>query len=280
MAPASILTQTAKEYWDAAAETYEQDFAGTLIGQTRRKAVWDELDCVFRPGQRILELNCGTGLDAVHLGEGGIRVLACDISPRMIELARQRTNKAKLDGLIEFRPLATEEINVLLGEGPFDGAFSNFSGLNCVEDVSAVAQDLGRLLKPGAPFLLGIIGRFVPWEIVWFLARGDPRKAVRRFRGHMVRPLEAGTLVVQYFSVKEMANLLAPQFKLRKWKGIGICVPPSYLEPWARRFPRLTKALAEFDGWFGSVPILRSMADYALLEFERNMIVSNRDGAA
>jgi ubiquinone/menaquinone biosynthesis C-methylase UbiE len=267
------VTRSPKEYWDAAAETYERDFAGTLIGQTRREAVWRELDRVFGPGQRVLELNCGTGIDAVHLAERGVRVLACDIAPRMIDLACQRVNRAKIGGSIEFRALATEDIGELGAEGPFDGALSNFSGLNCVEDVSAVARNLWRLLKPGAPVLLCIVGRFVPWEIVWFLAHGEPRKAVRRFHRRPVRHLETGALMIRYRSVKEMAHLLVPEFRLRKWKGIGICVPPSYLEHWACRFPKLTKVLAKADRWFDGVPVLRGMADCALLEFERSKTV-------
>jgi ubiquinone/menaquinone biosynthesis C-methylase UbiE len=77
--------RSAQAYWDASAETYERDFAGTLTGQARRRAVWHELDGIFSAGQRILELNCGTGIDAVRLAERGVRVVACDISPRMIE---------------------------------------------------------------------------------------------------------------------------------------------------------------------------------------------------
>jgi ubiquinone/menaquinone biosynthesis C-methylase UbiE len=64
-APDSI--RSAQAYWDTAANAYEDDFSGTLIGQTLRHAVWRDLDHLFRPGQRVLELNCGTGIDAVHL---------------------------------------------------------------------------------------------------------------------------------------------------------------------------------------------------------------------
>src|SRR5437867_108213 len=116
----------------------------------------------------------------------------------MIELACERVNRAKLGGAIDFRALATEDIGALGAEGPFDGALSNFSGLNCVEEASAVARNLWHLLRPGAPVMLCIIGRFVPWEIVWFLAHGEGRKAVRRFHRRTVRHLEAGALVVQY----------------------------------------------------------------------------------
>lgn len=273
--PPLDVTRSTREYWDLAAETYHQDFAGTLIGRTRREAVWRELDRVFRPEQRVLELNCGTGIDAVHLAERGVQVLGCDIAPRMIELARQRLSTARITGSIQFRVLATEQIGALRAEAPFDGAFSNFSGLNCVADVSVVARNLWCLLKPGAPVLLCIIGRFVPWEIVWFLARGEPRRAVRRL--HRRALLRTGEAVIYYRSVREVVHLLAPEFHLRKWKGIGICVPPSYLEYRARRFPRLTKALAKADCWLESVPVVRRLADCVLLIFERSRNTNTTD---
>jgi SAM-dependent methyltransferase len=264
------LTRSAQAYWDIAAETYDQVFPDTLIGQAQREAVWQELRPVFRSGHRVLELNCGTGIDAVHLAETGVRVLACDISPRMIELACQRLNATQLGELVDFRVLATEDIAVLGSEGPFDGAFSNFSGLNCVEDLSAVARNLAQLLKPGARVLLCMVGRFFLWEIAWYLAQGNPRKAMRRFsRGNVGRLSDNATVRVYYRSVGAVARTFAPDFRLRHWRGIGVTVPPSYSENWARRFPRVLKALARADRCLGRIPALRRMADCVLLHFER-----------
>ena len=132
--------RSAQSYWDIAANTYHQDFSGTVIGRTRRIAVWKRLDNLFRRGQRILELNCGTGIDAIHLARQGVRLTACDLSPRMIEIARESAVKAGVDTSIDFRVLANEEMSKLEGER-FDGAFSNFAGLNCVEDLGAVARN-------------------------------------------------------------------------------------------------------------------------------------------
>jgi SAM-dependent methyltransferase len=267
--PPTGLLRSAQAYWDASAETYEQDFAGTLIGQTRRQAVWCKLDRVFRAGQRILELNCGTGIDAVHLAERGVRVLACDLSPRMIELGRERVKAANLQDCVDLRVLSTENIGALFAEGPFDGVFSNFSGLNCVEDLSEVARNLAPLLKSGAPAVLCMMGRLVPWEIAWFLAHGDPRKALRRLRRAGAHGLETGQVKVQCPSVKEVADQLAPEFSLKTRQGIGILVPPSYMEHWARRFPRVTQALARGDRVLGRMPVLRGMGDCVLMNFER-----------
>jgi ubiquinone/menaquinone biosynthesis C-methylase UbiE len=261
----SHATQDTRAYFDGAAQRYDQAFTNTVIGRAEREGVWREAERVFRSGDRILELNCGTGVDALRLAGSGVRVLACDIAPRMIEIARQRLNCGGLQELVEFRVLATEDIALLHGEGPFDGAFSNFSGLNCVEDLSAVARNLAGLLKPGAPVLLCMSGPFVPLEMAWYLAHGNARKAVRR-----LKPVGSGDDVrVHYPSPKTMARLFAPGFRFRQWSGIGVVLPPAYLESWARRFPRVLDWLARADGHLGRVPALRAMAGHIILHFER-----------
>ena len=258
-------------YFDRVAETYEEAFTHTVIGRAERDSVWQELEHVFHSGQRILELNCGTGVDALYLAESGVRVLACDISPRMIGIARRRSSSSRLGFLLEFRVLATEDISALSDEGPFDGAFSNFAGLNCVEDLSAVARNLARLVKARAQVLLCVSGHFVPLEIAWHLAHGRPRRAMRRFKhsgtvGHIT---DDGKAIVQYPTVERFARFFAPDFQLRRCRGIGVTMPPAYFEPWARRFPKVFEWLAKTDLWVGRLPGLRRMAGHILLQFER-----------
>ena len=258
----------AQTYWDAAAETYVQDFSGTSIGETRRHAVWRRLEKIFSPGQKLLELNCGTGIDAVHLAQRGIQLVSCDISFRMIELARRLAVSTNTSDLIEFRVLPNEQIGSLDGENVFDGAFSNFCGLNCVQDLPAVARELARLVRPGAPILLCMMGRFVPWEIAWFMAHGEPRKALRRLRGNEFRSPEPGGICIQRPSVKEMARIMSPAFRLRRWSGVGIAVPPTYTESRMRYFHHVIEGLAGIDHLVGGLPFFRGMADCVLLEFE------------
>jgi SAM-dependent methyltransferase len=258
----------AQTYWDTAAETYVQDFSGTGIGETRRYAVWRRFAQIFCPGQKLLELNCGTGIDAVHLAGKGIHLVACDISSRMIEIARQLAASTNTSELIDFKVLPNEEIGSLVGEDVFDGAFSNFCGLNCVEDLEAVARDLTRLVRPGGPILLCMIGRFVPWEIAWFMAHGEPGKALRRLRRKDFRSCDPGSVRIQRPSVREMTRIMSPGFRLKRWSGVGIAVPPTYTENRMRHFPRLVRRLAAIDRLISDLPFFRRMADCVLLEFE------------
>lgn len=267
----SQSARSVQTYFDCAADTYDQVFTNTAIGRAERDAVQQDLRRVFHSGQRILELNCGTGLDALSLARCGVKVLACDIAPRMIEIARRRLSLTSLGDLVSFRVLANEQIEQLVNEGPFDGAFSNFEGLNCVEDLASFARKLRLLLKPGSRILLCMLGRFVPLEIAWHLAHGHPRKSMRRFRreGTIARLTDDVTFRVHYPSVKALARMFAPAFRLREWKGIGVVLPPAYFEAWARRFPRILDGLATADRWLGRLPLLRSTAGHVLLQFER-----------
>ena len=259
--------------FDAVAAKYDETFTHSLIGWAQRHATWRELDRAFRPGQRVLELNCGTGIDAVHLADRGVEVVACDVSPRMIEVARQRLRRTAPRATIDFRVLATEEIAELQGTGPFDGAFSNFAGLNCVLNLPFVASNLAPLLKPGAPAVLCFAGRYVGWEALWYLLRGNPRKAFRRLQKSPLaaRIAEGVSVEIHYPSVREVGRIFTPEFRLRRWKGVGVAVPPSYLEPHAMRFPRVMGVLEGIDRMAGRCPLVRGLADHVLLTFERTV---------
>src|ERR1700722_8092684 len=166
--------------FDAAAIRYDEPFPSSLIGQAQRKAVLNELVNAFHPGDRVLEIGCGTGVDACFLAERGVQVLACDPSSQMIEVATRRIQERGLQKRVTPIVFSAEEITSLHEHELFDGAFSNFGALNCVEDLTRVAGGLARLLKPGASAILCWIGPFCAWETIWYLAQGNRDKAFRR----------------------------------------------------------------------------------------------------
>jgi ubiquinone/menaquinone biosynthesis C-methylase UbiE len=260
--------------FDAIADRYDSIFTLSTIGQAQRGPVWRELRKSFRPGDRIFEIGCGTGVDACFLAGHGMRVVACDSSARMLDVARRRVAgsvQRSANGSVELRLLPAEQISKLGGEGLFDGAFSNFGALNCVEDVRRLAVDLASVLKPGANALLCLMNPRCLWEISWYLLQGKLSKAFRRLhRGSVEARLGDGAIVrIQYPSVRFMRRTFAPQFRLTAITGIGVAVPPSYVEPWASRFPGAVRLAMHADSLLGRCPGVRMFADHILLRFER-----------
>jgi len=164
---------------DAIAESYDEICANSVTIRTQRNLIWRELDRSCFPGQRVIELDRGTGLDAVHLGARGIEVWACEESAGMLEVARRRIASSELRAPVHLHVVPTREIAKLQDQGPLDGAFSNFGALNCVEDTAPVARSLAALLRPGAKVVLCMAGTCVAWEILLFL-RPDRACSVRR----------------------------------------------------------------------------------------------------
>jgi ubiquinone/menaquinone biosynthesis C-methylase UbiE len=269
LSPGTVMTTS--ETFDEIAKTYDATFTKSAIGSAQRRSVWEEIDRNFTAGQRILEINCGTGVDALHLATRGVHVIACDSAPRMITVAQLRGDHAAISATVDFRVLANERIGTLRNEGPFDGVLSNFSGLNCVSDLSFLAYDLARLVKKRSKMVLCLFGRFCIWETFWYLAQGNIRKAVRRFRqGELSAILSTRSkTTVWYHTVRHLKKMFSPYFRLMGWKGVGVAVPPSYLEFLAAGYPRLFHIASRIDPWLGGCPGFRSMADHMLLTFER-----------
>ena len=256
--------------FDVLADTYDEVFTRSLIGQAQRAQVWRVLERAFSHGQHVLEINCGTGEDALFLARRGLSVLACDSSPRMIAVAQSRKAIEAPSAAIEFRLLPTEQLNQLSRE-QFDGAFSNFGGLNCVEDLGSVAADLANLLKPGAPLILCLANRVCAWEMLWYGVHGNKQKAFRRLRpAGVVARLGSARVHVWYPSIGELARKFAPWFRLRSYRGVGVFVPPSYLEHWARRHTSFLRICERLDGVIAPWRVLRNCGDHVLLHFERD----------
>jgi ubiquinone/menaquinone biosynthesis C-methylase UbiE len=271
---ASVQPEVYAAPFDAIADRYDDVFTDSRIGQAQRASVWRELQKMFHAGDRVLEIGCGTGVDACFLAERGVSVVACDNSSRMTEVAAHRIREAGKESFVQVRVLAAEEISNLGSDRLFDGAFSNFGALNCVEDLGTLARNLGRLLRPGATALLCLMGPCCMWEVAWYLAHGKAQKALRRLRlaGVTAKVGDGPPVHVIYPSVQSLVRTFAPEFRLQSLKGIGVAVPPSYIEPWIRRFPSVLRFGQRADVLLSRCPGVRTFADHILLRFEREAV--------
>ena len=200
----------------------------------------------------------------MHLGRRGVRVVATDNAELMIEQTCAKAAAAGLADVIDSRRLAIEDLSSL--SGPFDGAFSNFGGLNCVADLTGLGRVLGDLVRPGGAVLLCVMGPFVPWEWAGFLLRGAIGKAFRRLRRGGV---DWRGITVRYPTPAALRRAFAPAFRSLRLSAVGVLLPPTEWEPWAARHPRLLAVLARWERRLETVPPLPWLSDHYLLELER-----------
>lgn len=170
--------------FDAIAAEYDKNFSGSLIGEEQRKLSRRWLTKVVegRTELQILEINCGTGEDALWLGSLGHAVIATDESTAMINEAQKKlsTFGQKNVRLVScsFQNLTTE-----FGNEQFDLIFSNFSGLNCVssQSLNILGKHLSSLLKKDGHLAIVVFGKYNWWETLYFLLKARPGTAFRRW---------------------------------------------------------------------------------------------------
>ena len=268
---AALPLSPAIEAFDAVAARFDMRFGAWRSVAAQRREVRAALARAFPRGTRVLEIGGGTGEDARWLAARGREVLLTDGAPSMVRIARVKLRSQRGP---EPRIVAAERLETLAaerdaaGEAPFDGAFSNFAALNCVDDMQACATGLARLLRPGAPALLVLFGTMCPGEILVQLARGDARAAVRRReRGPVPARLGGREFTVRYHTAGDLRRAMSPWFRLRRRVGIGVFVPPSGAEPWISEHPALVRALETMDRLAGRA--LAPLGDHVLYWFER-----------
>jgi ubiquinone/menaquinone biosynthesis C-methylase UbiE len=269
VSPLAIAQPPAALVFDQMAAEYDDVFTRSMIGRAQRDAVWSILTRNFQSGDHVLELNCGTGEDALFLARNGISVTACDASKQMVQIASNRLRREAPDAPIRFNHLSTERLSELQPATMFDGAFSNFSGLNCVPNLKQTAEELATLLPPNAPLLVCLSTRVCVWEVIWFLLHGKFRKAFRRCSGRATARVGEFAVDVYYPTVRKLQQLFAPSFVMRSCIGVGVTVPPSYVESWIRSYPKLLRLLRAIDRVVAPWPGFRVVGDHMLLHFER-----------
>lgn len=262
------IEQTRRAF-DAASSVYDEAYEH-LPGIRHFRSVTSRIYLEdFPRGGRLLEINCGTGNDAVTLARQSMTILATDASPLMVEEVRKKIALHGLDRFIEARVLAFEELGSLRGT-VFDGAYSNLGGLNCTDALGSVAAELGALVKPGGYFIATVMPSFCLWETVSYLARLRWGDAFRRARGEgTLARLHGGLVRTYYHSPRAFFKNFAGEFELIKVVGLAVLLPPpNFARAYALLGSRL-QLLESIDGAVAGLPLFRSIGDHYVMVLRR-----------
>lgn len=245
---------------------YDAADGSNMILRDLRLQVYRHVAEFMKPESRILEINAGTGLDALHFASQGHYVHATDISDGMIARIREKIVADNFFERLTCQRLSFVELDHVQGKN-FDYVFSNFGGLNCIRDLYRVTRHLPAVLKPGAYVTWVIMPPVYPWELLWAF-KGEWKKAFRRFeRNGTLAHLEGEYFKTYYHSLRKIRSALGPSFKLLRTEGLAALSPPPHRGDFPVKHPRVYKFMRKVDGYFGRRFPFNRWADHIVVTF-------------
>jgi ubiquinone/menaquinone biosynthesis C-methylase UbiE len=249
---------------------FDEEYKGNTIIQYKRKRTREHLLKLLKPSSLILELNCGTGEDALFFAQHGHSVHATDVSEGMLARLNEKKDAAFFGGRITTELCSFNQLEALNNKGPFDAVFSNFGGLNCTGELDKVLSSLGPLLKPGGVITLVIIPPFCLWETL-LLFKGRFKTATRRFFSSKGRKahIEGVYFTCWYYRPGFVIKSLKKEFTLLKTEGLCTLVPPSYMDGFAEKHPLLYRYLVKKEEQLKEAWPWRNTGDYFIISLQK-----------
>lgn len=151
------LNEETRDSWNATAAVWDQRM-GDEGNDFHQVLVWPATSrlLMLRPGDRVLDIACGTGLTTRRLAALGAEVVAFDFAEQMIACARARTKHHS--DRIEYHVLdATNESALLsLGDRRFDAAVSAMALMDMAQ-IDPLMRALAKLLRLGGYFVFSVM---------------------------------------------------------------------------------------------------------------------------
>lgn len=258
--------------FDHIATAYDLDFTNSVIGQLQRKRVWRFLEDVLpeMDGLEILELNCGTGEDAVLFGDRGFNIVATDISEEMLKVTEQKVQQFSLQHKISSHYLDLEAFDETIFNKKFDLIFSNFGGLNCInpEALQKLLKKIPAILNPGGRFVAVIMPRYCIWETTYFLSKFQFKKAFRRWTSKEVQAdLNGVSQKTWYYQPRQIKRWAKRSFLHVNNMSVGISLPPSYLEKFFKKRKRWLFWQYTLEKRLSRYSLFSGFADHYIIDF-------------
>ena len=261
-----------KNPFDDLAGKYDSEFTMSLIGIAQRKIVWSYLQRRIFPMMEILEINCGTGVDAVHLAGLDCRVTATDASDGMIRKCLEKNQTVPVSNIPDFIHASINKLDTVIYGRKFDLIFSNFSGLNCIsqEEMRVAAAKFNLYLKKDGKLIFVVFGTKCLWEKLYFLLKGRLREMNRR-KAKKSAPVQSENtgIKIYYYSPGEIKKLFGNFFKVDDIRPVGLFIPPTYLNRFFMHRKIFLNILIFIEGLVGHFSFMSDRADHYIIEFSK-----------
>lgn len=256
--------------FDHVALEYDTVFTHSAIGKRQRHLVYQFLESNLHRWHSIFEINCGTGEDAIFFAQKGKEIIATDISQNMIETAEKKASPLFLTNL-KFQELDINNIQSFPTDKKYDLLFSNFGGLNCLNPdelkifLSAVQK---RILNTNGSIVMVLMSKGSIWESLFYLKKLNFKKAFRRMTNKALEVNVEGKAVATNYYNPSFFKSLQKEFHLKQIQTVGFFLPPSYLEDYFKRKPKLLNTLFWLEKKCSKLSFLAGFSDHYLIELQ------------
>ena len=253
--------------FSAQAPKFDEYERSNPILEWMRGQVHRHLEEYIRPGDSILDINAGTGIDAIHFARKGHPVVAVDIAGGMIAELRRKAEASGVSHLIDARQASYTSLQSL-HPMKVRHVLSNFGGLNCIADLQPVADQLKPLLYPNGTVTLVIMPRICPWEIL-YAVKGKFPVAFRRLRRNgILAHVEGSHFLTYYHPPAAVIGSFGTEFRVLRLRGLASLSPPPYMDAFPLRFPRAYRFLTGLDEKLAPYPPFNRWADHYILTLQ------------
>jgi SAM-dependent methyltransferase len=255
--------------FDGIASNYDQIFTNTSLGTSQRGIVFEYLDKIIpeRNIRNVLELNCGTGEDAIYLRQKGCQVVATDISLEMLEVAKSKAARLNIHD-ISFQQLDLRAINQLQKTTKFDLIFSDFGGFNCLdyEEVKSVVKALKVYLSENGIFVLILMPDRCVVEYIYGFIRHN--RELRRRRAKSPQKINFNNYEVwTWYYAPNIIEGLFVKNNCKKEYCCPVGFIPSYFSEKLEKPSRMFRILKCINDMAIRATILPRYSDHYLISF-------------
>jgi len=248
-------------FWDLYAPIYDEN---RKHEEYLRNTNLNILKTYFHPGQTLIEIGCGTGIEAEEMIKHGCKVILTDVSFEMLKVAR-----TKVGSNAQLINLPAEYIDSF--KTKFDGAYSSFGVLNCISDVSSFFQKLHSILKPGSLFVASFINRWY-WGDFIFFPLGITNYLKKRLKGWGYITLDGKeyNVIARFYSLNDIKKFSKDYFTIKKIYALPFLLPPAYLKPQERLPKGFFKLLQKIENLINPYFPFNYLAERIIVIFQRS----------
>ena len=264
--------QSVQDAFNSASEEYDYTIRRNYINSWIRKRSINQLRKIVRSDDILLEIGCGTGAEAIEISKHVKRIVATDISEKMLELLKRKLDARRLNQKVvtaRARASKIDMIRELLPTGGVRVAYSFNGALNCEPEIDQVPIHLSKIIQEDGYFLCSIRNTLCLSEALSHSLVLQFNKTNKRKDQPIMVSVGGTDIPSYYYSPTRFTRLFRPRFRLRKVIGLPAFLPPAYLNDYYLRTGKARTVLEKMEFLLGDRFPFNRLGDQTLFVFQR-----------